>query len=118
MAIPPLPDFSRLIAVLNRSGTTLSNNPLYQAVKQLIDYTNQSQENLDGRVGQIVTIISGGGGGGGGLSNLTYLTSTDEVVNLPNSRELIAGTNFEFNDSVANERTVNQQVHPFILLGT
>lgn len=37
----------------------------------------------------------------------TYLTVDDESADLPNSRQLLAGTNVTFDDSVANERTVN-----------
>ncbi len=37
----------------------------------------------------------------------TYLTETDETADLPNSRQLLAGTNVTFDDSVAGQRTVS-----------
>lgn len=37
----------------------------------------------------------------------TYLTWTDETARLPNSRQLIAGANIEFDDSTPGERVVS-----------
>lgn len=51
----------------------------------------------------------------GAVINATYLTATDESVSLPISRQLLPGVDIEFNDSVANKRTVNVQIHPFML---
>lgn len=53
--------------------------------------------------------IEGGGviGGDDAPATETYLTSSDESVALPNSRDLIAGTNISFDDSVANQRTIS-----------
>lgn len=36
-----------------------------------------------------------------------FLTSSNESATLPNSRQLIAGANISFNDSVANQRTIS-----------
>lgn len=41
------------------------------------------------------------------LAGQDFLTHSDESAALPNSRELLAGTNITFDDTVANERTVN-----------
>lgn len=38
---------------------------------------------------------------------LDFLTFSDESGSLPNSRNLIAGTNITFDDTVANQRTIN-----------
>jgi hypothetical protein len=45
--------------------------------------------------------------GGADISDKTYLTDTDESADLANSRRLLAGTNISFDDSVANQRTLN-----------
>jgi len=47
------------------------------------------------------------GGGGGAPSTSDYLTHSDESTDLPNSRELLAGTGLSFDDTVANQRTIN-----------
>lgn len=50
------------------------------------------------------TIVSSGGGA---PASATYLTENDETATLPNSRQLLAGTNVTFDDSVAGQRTVS-----------
>lgn len=51
----------------------------------------------------------------------TYLTADDETVGLPNSLQVLAGTNITFDDSVPNQRTINATasdvIHPFLLMG-
>lgn len=47
------------------------------------------------------------GGGGGGNTTATYLTATDETGALPNSRELIAGSNITLDDSTPGELTIS-----------
>lgn len=51
----------------------------------------------------------------------TYLTADDETVGLPNSLQLLAGTNITFDDSVPNQRTISagatDVLHPFLLMG-
>jgi hypothetical protein len=41
------------------------------------------------------------------VSESTFLTVSDETSDLPNSRQLLAGTNVTFDDTVAGERTIN-----------
>lgn len=41
------------------------------------------------------------------VSAATFLTTADEHATLPNSRELLAGTNVTFDDTVAHQRTIN-----------
>jgi hypothetical protein len=55
-----------------------------------------------------MTGITGPGptGGNSASSNSTFLTSTDQSAALPNSRNLVAGTNITFDDAVANVRTI------------
>lgn len=49
----------------------------------------------------------GSGGGGGAPTTATYLLSGAVPGSLPNARQLLAGTNVTFDDSVAGQRTVN-----------
>lgn len=47
----------------------------------------------------------------------TFLTSTDETASLTSSRQLIAGTNVTFDDTVSGERTIDATL-PATLAGT
>jgi hypothetical protein len=40
-------------------------------------------------------------------ASATYLTSTSQTTTLPNSRQLIAGTNVTFDDTVSGQRTIS-----------
>lgn len=44
---------------------------------------------------------------GGAPSTGEFITSSDQSATLPNSRELVAGVNVAFDDTVANIRTIN-----------
>lgn len=93
----------RLKSQLLTSGMAQKNNALFQVIDQLIGSVqeiNNNLENLD------ITIPDSAG------PDFTYITSTDESADLPNSRNLIAGTNITFDDSVANARTVNVAAIP------
>lgn len=91
-------DLDRLKANLLTSGLHRKDQPLFQVINQLIE----AFKNL-------ITLVNAGGGSGGagGSALLQYLTSDDETGSLPNSRELLAGIGISFDDSVANERTIN-----------
>ena len=51
--------------------------------------------------------ISDGGPVPTGNTTATYLTAGNESADLPNSRELLAGVGISFDDSVANQRTID-----------
>lgn len=98
-------DLSLLLTQLNTSGLLSSNPALYQLIKSLIS-----------AVREVVNNSSASGGSSDltaleaqitALESFTYLTVTDESGTLANSRRALAGQNIEFDDSVANERTVN-----------
>lgn len=108
MAQPP---FARLGAVINRTQTQLKNNPLFQVLKQLAQYTEQSAEDLVSRVTTLEE-STGGGSGTSGLVNGRYLTWDDQTAQLPFSRELIAEDTITFDDSTPGERTVSMTIHP------
>lgn len=90
-------DLDRLRAQLLASGIQQTNNALFQVVEQLI----RELRNTNNATG------ASSGGISSSLSALTLLTSTNQATSLPNSRQLIAGDNINFDDSVANERTIS-----------
>jgi hypothetical protein len=92
-------DFRRLQGLLNGSDLSTKNPNLFQCLKQLIQFTEKMQ--------QSTTSILNGSASGVSPSNLGYLTDADYSSQLPLSRELIAGLGITFDDSVANERTIN-----------
>lgn len=139
-------DFNRILAGLNTAGYQIKEPAIYQAISQLIKFSQQSQTqlnlnltNLQNTLGQTFTF-----GLAAGLVNnkpnsttgniplyyatdtntlyifansqwnalkgfntgLHFLTSADDSLALPNSRQLLAGTGISFNDTVANQRTV------------
>lgn len=89
----------KLQSILLQSGIQQTNQPLYQVINQLIQAVRDSNTG--------VIEITGGGGGGGPLADQHYLTSQNDLVTLPNSRQLLAGDNVTFDDSVFGERTVD-----------
>lgn len=90
----------RLKSQLLTSGLSRKDQPLFQVINQLITTINDIETELNG-------IITGVSGSVGSIENLDFLTHTDESATLPNSRNLIAGTNIAFNDTVANQRTIS-----------
>lgn len=92
------PDLSRLQAQLLVSGLQQQNPALYQVIWQLI-------QNAKDFLAQLATISAASGGV---LSDASFLTYDSELLNgLPLSKELIAGTNVTFDDSVFGQRIVN-----------
>ncbi len=101
-------NLARLKSTLLSSGLQRKDPDLYQVINQIIDFTNGNIGDINARIG-LISGGSGGGGGGGGFAPTTagYLTTVDEHVTLPNSRELLPGTNVTFDDTVAHQRTIN-----------
>lgn len=94
------PNFARLKAQLQTSDLAKSNITLFQIINQLIDAMTQFQ----GVTTEVTNVISGSVGA---ASELDYITFSDESIDLPNSRQLLAGLGVTFDDSVANQRTIN-----------
>lgn len=92
-------NLGRLQAVLLSSGLQQTNPALYQVITQLINAVIQG-------LAEAAT-AGGSGSGGGALSDQHYLTHQNDLANLPQSRQLLAGTGITFDDSVFGERTVN-----------
>lgn len=92
-------DLSILLSQLNISDTAKKDKPLEQVIKELI----LNLKDLESRVS---SFSSGTATDLSILINASLLLSDDESALFPNSRELLAGQNIEFDDTVANERTV------------
>ena len=112
------PDFNRLKVSLLNSKTQTENNALYQTINGLIDSLRQSRDLLTGDITNITGDISSINNSIttinntinillGALASLTYITVDDESADLPNSRQLLAGLGITFDDTVANQRTIN-----------
>lgn len=92
----------RLKSQLHTSGLQHKDLPLFQIISSLIDALRQFVIEVTGTPTE-----SGSGGGIGLLASKTYITETDESSDLPNSRQLLAGSNISFDDTVSNQRTIN-----------
>ena len=97
---PVQPDFSSLITSLDNSKTQKSNYSLYQTIFLLIKLVTRSQglfvEDINKLNQQLSEIFAA-----------TFLTVDDESTDFPNSRQLLAGTNISFDDTVPHQRTIN-----------
>lgn len=122
-------NFGRLLATLNSSKIAASNNALYQTINNLIKTLQEIEGNLN-RLAQVIEDLDELELNVEALDELvaslfgaTFITSTDVSALLVNSRELLAGTNVTFDDTVPNERTINvsvvapDQLSPFLLMG-
>lgn len=94
------PQLDRLKAQLATAKVREQDFPLFQVITQLIDAVRQAQEFNNEQIAGVTTST-------GALASVQVLTHADESIALPNSRQLIAGTNISFDDAVANQRTIN-----------
>lgn len=94
------PDFADLIVSLDNSKIQLSNNALYQTIFLLIQRITRLKSLILAALNAINIAINT-------LSNRTFITVEDETSVLPNSVQLLPGTNVTFDDSVPNQRTIN-----------
>lgn len=99
---PPetLPDFNTLLALLVNARVQVENTALYEFLSQFIKSTTKLKSNLNGRVTVTETEVDT-------LQTAQYATVGDESVDLPNSRQLLAGTGISFDDTVDNQRTIS-----------
>lgn len=112
-------DVDRLQSILNQTDTPAKNNPLYQFLNTLIANISKIQSGLQTQITDVKTLVPGGGTtpitppGTFAPADADFITWSDETADLPNSRNLIAGTGITFDDSVANERTIisNEAFH-------
>lgn len=93
-------DLSRLKSNLANGKVRETDFPTYQVINALIDQITKLQKALDARI----VIIAGESSG---VKNLDYITHTNEGVDLPNSRQLIAGTEVTFDVSIPGQLIIN-----------
>lgn len=98
-------NIDRLVTWLNQANIAGTNNPLYQTIYYLIRAIKELQNETSEAISGIPIPVTG-------LEDLDFLTHSDESAILPNSRQLIAGTNVSFDDTVVNQRTVNVTISP------
>jgi hypothetical protein len=99
-------NLKRIKSTLLTSGIQRTHPALYQVINQIIDFAQGSIDSISNHVG-ITTAGGGGGGGGGGITNATYLTSTNQLGTLPNSRQLAAGTNVTLDLTTPGQEIIN-----------
>jgi hypothetical protein len=101
------PNFATLKSTLAQTKNT--EHPLYQTIQILIERLMQFQGitveelgDVNASVNNVLSIVNN-------LADKTrtYITVADEVLNLPNSVQLLAGLNVTFDDTVPNKRTIN-----------
>jgi len=100
-----LPDIKKLKTSLQQSNLQETDRALFQTISLLIDWLGQYQVLVNASFG-------GAPGGGSGLNNATFITVVNETVLLPNSKQLNAGDQIEFDDSVPGIRTINALAYP------
>lgn len=102
---PKLAQIDRLKTVLLDSGLQQKNQPLWQVINTLIDYLRQLQIFVSGSASG-----SSSGGGGSSLADQSFVTVNNDTVVLPNSRQIIAGTDIAFDTSIAGQIILNVTV--------
>lgn len=98
-------DLDRLKSQLLTSGIQVQNNALFQVINLLIDASKELQSTVGG--------TSSGGGIPASITALqqrSYWTELNETPNLPNSREVIAGSGIALDYSVYGEVTLSSTV--------
>ena len=94
-------DPTRLYSALLNTGLQIKDNPLYQVIYQLINAVSKLTVAVFGSVS---------GSGSGGLATQSYITVNNDSATLPNSRQLLAGLNVTFDDTIINQRTINVDI--------
>lgn len=95
-----VPEFSRLLILLNDTKTQVSNAPLWIFLNRLVVMLVDLGKAL-------ATSIAATENTTNAFSLRSYLTTENETPYLPFSRQLLPGTNVTFDDAVEGERTVN-----------
>lgn len=117
-------NFNDLLTHLSNSKLQTSNPPLYNCLWQLLQRLTKTITDQATNINEVVGLIDDIGATitvieefDNALQNLIWLLgeaiptdpSTATLV-LPNAKQLLAGTGITFDDSVANERTINASV--------
>lgn len=104
-----LTQLNKLLSVLMTSGLQNKDQPLFQVLVGLIKALIATNEG-------VITATTTANGGGP-LSDQPFLTHQNVLAQLPQSRQLLAGDNINFDDSVFGERTVDVLLDQVILTG-
>lgn len=99
------PQFADLKGILAQTKAQTESS-LYQTIEVLIDRLTQFQQVS---AEELFNALNESGNQGLRFATrfATFLTEEDETANLPNSRQLIAGTNITFDTTVDGEFTIN-----------
>lgn len=112
-------DFKNLLSTLNTTKLQSTDPMLYQTIKQLIDKSQQSRQQVSQILNTFIgdvnvedsadlqAILNAISTINAFLQDGSFLTYLDESNSLPTSRQLIAGTNVAFDDTVAFQRIIN-----------
>ena len=102
------PEFASLKGILAQSKAK-KDDALYKTVQYLIERLTKLQTAVNGDVIDINNSVNDVNTTINILADKkrTYLTSDDESLQLPNSRQLLAGNGITLDDSVSNKRTIS-----------
>lgn len=98
-----------LLNQLNSANIKKDNPALHNTIQQLIQFSEEVQAALQSQIDSLKNTVQGSNlpNKAGGLAGGHYLTSADDTPVLVNSRNLLAGTNISFDDSISGKRTVS-----------
>lgn len=102
------PEFASLKTMLAQTKDR-TEIQLYQTIQLLIERLGQLQTvtlqdiaDINASINNVISIVNNSGD-----KNRTYITVDDETLYLPNSYQLLPGTNITFDTSVPNQLTIN-----------
>lgn len=94
-------DPTRLFSLLQNTGLAIKDNSLYQVINQIIAALGK----LNSGVNNVTNVVQTGGAGAS--PSLSYITINNESVGLPNSRQIVAGTNITLDITTPGQITIN-----------
>jgi hypothetical protein len=106
----PGPDLSKLKSQLLTSGIQQQNQALFQVINQLIEFNKQIEA-------QLTAFINANSGDISDIADQAYITSIDQLVELPNSRRIDAGDNIDLDLSVSGVATLDVPLEQVFLTG-
>lgn len=98
----------KLQSTLLTSGLQQTNQPLFQVINQLIQAIIDSAED--------VVSVAAVASSGGSLSDKTFLTVGGETVSLPQSSQIVAGSNVSFDTSVFGQLRIDVAIPPDVFV--
>ncbi len=111
---PEQPQFADLKGVLAQSKNTL-DHATYQTIQILIERLTKYQKLVNIKLEEADPDSPNANVA---PKNASYITENDETAALPNSRQLLAGTNIELDDTVDGELTINSSGGAYMPMST